>query len=165
MTLAHMRTSFAILALTLLVGCQYNPYAHLFTTTQPKQEDVAGSYLLTQQTIKPGGLGFLQGQQCVLELRGDGTFNVTNYPTWTEAFSPTNGQFVASITTTGRWTCDTVGTVSDGTTSQSYWGVRFSDADTQFDSLALTGKTAPYGLIMTYGDPDSGAVMIFEKKK
>jgi hypothetical protein len=160
-----MRTSFAILALTLLVGCQYNPYAHLFTTTQPKQEDVAGSYLLTQQTITPGGWGSLKGQQCVLELRGDGTFSVTNYPTWTEAFSPTSGLFVAFISTTGRWSCDTVGTVSDGRTSQSYWGVRFSDADTQLDSLALTGKTPPYGLIMTYGDPDSGTVMIFEKRK
>ena len=160
-----MRTPFAILALTLLLGCQYNPYAHLFTTTQPKQEDVAGSYSLSKQTIMPGGLGFLQGQRCVLELRGDGTFSVTNYPTWTEAFSSTNGQFVASISTTGRWSCDTVGTVSDGGTSQSYWGVRLSDADTQLDSLALTGKTAPHGLIMTYGDPDSGTVMIFGKKK
>jgi hypothetical protein len=63
-----MRTPFAILALTLLLGCQYNPYAHLFTTTQPKQEDVTGSYSLAKQTITPGGLGFLQGQRCVLEL-------------------------------------------------------------------------------------------------
>lgn len=163
--LAHTRTPFAIFALTLLVGCQFNPYAHLFTKTQPKQEDVVGTYALTQQTVAPGGLDFLQGQQCLLELRGDGSFSVTNYPTWTEAFSPTNGQFVASISTTGRWSCDPVGTVSDGTTSQSYWGVRFSDASPQLDSLALTGKNPPYGLIMTYGDPDSGTVMIFDKKK
>ena len=160
-----MRTSFAILTLMLLVGCQYNPYARLFTTTQPKQEDIAVSYLLTQQTITPGGLGVLKGQQCVLDLRGDGTFSVTNYPIWTEAFSPTNGQFVASISATGRWSCDTVGTVSDGSTSQSYWGVRLSDAGTQLGSLALTGKTPPYGLIMTYGDPDNGTVMIFERRK
>ncbi|MCO5045269.1 MAG: hypothetical protein J5I99_10760 [Verrucomicrobia bacterium] len=162
---AHIRTSFAILAVTpLLLGCQYNPYAHLFTTTQPKQEHVAGSYSLTQQTIAPGGLSLLQGQRCVLELRGDGTFSIMNYPTWSEAFSPTNGQLVASISATGRWSCDTVGVVSDGRKSQRYWGVQFSDADTQLDPLTLTGKTPPYGLIMTYGDPDSGTVMIFEKK-
>jgi hypothetical protein len=107
----------------------------------------------------------LQGRQCQLDLHEDGTFNITNYPTWTEAFSPTNGQFVAFVSTAGHWSCDTVGTVSDGNTSQSYWGVRFSDADSKLDSLALTGKAAPYGLIMTYGDPDSGTVMIFEKKK
>ncbi len=159
-----MRMRFAILVLTLLAGCHYNPYAHLFTTTQPKQEDVAGSYSLTKQTIALGGLGFLEGQQCVVALRGDGTFSVTNLPTWTEPYSPTNGQFVASINATGRWSCDTVGTVSNGSGYQRYWGVRFSDADTQLDSLALTGKTVPYGLIMTYGDPDSGTVMIFEKK-
>ena len=154
-----------MLILTLVVGCQYNPYAPLFTTTKPKQEDVAGSYLLTQQTIVPGGLGILKGGQCALDLRGDGTFIVTNYPTWTDAFSSSNGQFVASVSTMGRWSCDTVGTVSDGNTSQGYWGIRFSDADAQLDSLALTGKTTPYGLIMTYGDPDSGTVMIFEKRK
>ena len=74
-----------MLILTLVVGCQYNPYAPLFTTTKPKQEDVAGSYLLTQQTIVPGGLGILKGGQCALDLRGDGTFIVTNYPTWADA--------------------------------------------------------------------------------
>lgn len=155
---------FAILVL-MLSGCQYNPYAHLFTTTQPQQEDVAGSYVLTQQTITPAGLSVLQGQPCVLELRSDGTFSATNYPTWTDGFSPGSGQFVAAISTAGRWSSETVGTVSDGRTSQKYWGVRFAEANVELDSLALTGKVPPYGLIMTYGDPDSGTVMIFERKK
>lgn len=160
-----MRTSFAIIALVLLAGCQYNPYAHLFTTTQPKNEDVGGSYLLAHQRINADGLAVLQGRRCQLDLHLDGTFSITNYPTWTEAFSPTNSQFVEFLATTGRWSCDTVGSVSDGNTSKRYWGVVFSDAESKIDSLALTGKAAPYGLIMTHGDPDSGTVMIFEKKK
>ena len=162
--LHHIRAPFIVAALTLLVGCQYDPYAHLFTTVKPKSEDVAASYLLTQQTIEPGGLDLLKGRQCVLELHGDGTFSATNYPTWSEAFSPGAGKFVTAINTSGRWSLDTVGTVSNGGKSQSHWGIRFSDASKPMDSLALTGKTAPYGLIMTYGDPDSGTVMILEKK-
>ncbi|MDA0657688.1 MAG: hypothetical protein O2931_03500 [Planctomycetota bacterium] len=160
-----MRTLLAILVVTFVVGCQYDPYAHLFTTAEPNQDDVAGSYLLTQQTIIPGGLGAFSGQQCLLELRADGTFGATNYPTWTEEFSPNEVQLVACISAAGRWSCDTVGSVSDGTTSQSVWGVCFSNASTHLDSLALTGNCLPYGLIMTYGDPDSGSVMIFEWTK
>lgn len=160
-----MRRPFAILALILLAGCQYNPYAHLFTTTQPKLEDVVGSYLLAQQRITAPGLAVLQGRQCQLDLHQDGTFNITNYPTWTEAFSPANGQFVALISATGRWSCETTGSVSDGRTSKDHWGVVFSDADQKLHALDLTGQTPPYGLIMTYGDGDAGTVMIFEKKK
>lgn len=149
----------------LITGCQYDPYAHLFTTAQPKREDVMGSYVLTQQTITQGALSFLQDRQCLLDLESDGSFTLTDYPTWTEPFSPTNGQFLAVISTTGRWSCDTVGTVSDGRRSQSHWGIRFVDTNSKIESLALTGKAPPYGLIMTYGDPDSGQVMILEKKK
>ncbi|MBE0545747.1 MAG: hypothetical protein IH623_30825 [Verrucomicrobia bacterium] len=160
-----MRTLLAFLVMTLLAGCQYNPYAHLFTTTEPKQEDIAGLYVLDNQTITTGGLSVLKGRQCQLDLRLDGSCRVTNYPTWTDAFSVTNGQFVAFVSTTGRWQSDMVGTVSDGRNSQSYWGIRFSNTDSNIASPALTGKTAPYGLIMTYGDPDSGSVMIFKKQK
>jgi hypothetical protein len=160
-----MRVLLTILALVSLTGCQYNPYANQFTTAQPKPEDVTGTYALTEQTISPDGLSVLQGRQCQFDLRSDGTFSVTNYPTWSYAFSDGSGKFVAFVSGAGHWSCDTVGTVSDGSTSQSYWGVRFTDCNTNIDdALAFTGKAPPYGLIMTYGDPDSGTVMIFKKK-
>lgn len=158
-------TTLAIIASVLLAGCQYDPYAHRFTTAQPKEADVAGSYLLTQQTITRDGLSILRGQTCQLDLRADGSFALTNYPTWSEAFSATNGHFVGLISTTGRWSCATVGTVSDGRTSKEHWGVVFSESGQKLESLSLTGQAPLYGLILTYGDPDAGTVIIFERKK
>jgi hypothetical protein len=161
-----MRMLFSIFVITLLVaGCQYDPYAHLLTTSEPKQEDVVGSYELTQQNIVSGDLEFLQGRRCVLDLHSDGTFSITNYPFWSEAFSMTNSKLKSFISQTGRWSCAEVGGVSDGKTYKRNWGIQFSNTTTNLDSLALTGQAPPYGLIMTYGDPDSGTVMIFERKK
>ena len=154
-----MRTLCIILVSVLLAGCQYDPYADQFVTTQPKQDDVAGNYLLTQQTITTNGLSVLQGRQCQLDLLANNSFSVTNYPSWT------NGQLASFISTTGKWSCNVVGTVSGTNGGLGNWGVVFSGADSEVDSLALTGKGAPYGLIMTYGDPDSGTVMVFAKQK
>lgn len=162
---SHIGTALAIVASVLLVGCQYDPYAHRFTTVKPKGADVAGSYSLTQQTITRDGLSVLRGQSCQLDLRANGSFALTNYPTWSEAFSATNGQLVGLISTTGRWSCATVGTVSDGRTSKEHWGVVFSESGQKLESLSLTGQAPPYGLIMTHGDPDAGTVMIFKRTK
>ena len=145
--------------LGFLVGCQHNSwdrYADSLTTTRPKQKDIVSSYLLTQQTIATNGVAVLQGRQCQLDLQTDGSFQVANYPTWT------NSQFASFISTTGHWYCDKVGAVHD---NQSVWGIRFDDVSNKVDSLSFTGKAAPYGLLMTYGDPDENAVMIFARKK
>jgi hypothetical protein len=150
---------FTIFVLVLLIGCKrddWDSYAQSLTTTKPNQKEIVGSYLLTQQTINTNGMAILQNRQCQLDLQPDGSFEITNYPIWT------NGQFASFISTIGHWHCDTVGFVYS---NQRVWGVRFSDADSRLDALSFTGKTAPYGLLMTYGDPDENAVMIFEKKK
>ncbi len=143
-----------------LVGCEHfddswDRYAHTLTTTRPKQEDIVGSYLLTQQTITTNGMAILQGRQSQLDLQADGSFQIVNYPTWT------NFQFAGFISTTGHWYCDNIITTYG---TQSVWSIRFSDTDSRMDSLDFTGKAAPYGLLMTHGDPDENAVMIFEKK-
>jgi hypothetical protein len=165
----HMRTLFVILTLILLLGCQrqsdgWRPDSHTFTTTQPKQQDLAGSYLLTQQTITTNGLAVLQGRQCQLELRPDGSFSITNYPIWTDAAKLQITNFVFTIFTKGHWTCNEIGSIH----GQPLWGILFDprfDSSTQFPSTALTGKQAPYGLVMVYGDWDEHAEMVFEKKK
>jgi hypothetical protein len=161
------RCTWAILVFIALVqfsGCSRgDPYANSYTTKQPKQKDVAGVYLLVDQTITQGGLSILKGQQCILVLLADGSFQATNYPRWT---APGNiKQLTALASVQGRWQCDTVGSVDNGLTMQKCWGINFSGADHEIDGLNLTGQSPPYGLIMGYGDPDSGEVMIFEKKK
>lgn len=154
-----MRSTFLTLLLILLVGCgqqeSWDKYSDSLTTTQPKQADIAGSYLLTHLTITTNGMAALGGRMCQLDLQADGSFAVTNYPIWT------NSQLENFISTTGHWRCDTVGLVHD---NQSVWGIRFADCDNRLDLLSFTGNAAPYGLLMTYGDPDENAVMIFEKK-
>lgn len=157
-----MRAAFAILALVLMVGCQrkgsqdgWDHYASMLTTNQPSQQEVVGSYLLTQQTITTNGMTVFQGRQCRLDLQPNGSFAVTNYPTWT------NSQIESFISTAGHWRCDRVGSVYD---NQPVWGISFADADRRLELLSFTGKAAPYGLLMTYGDPDENAVMVFEKK-
>ena len=100
-----------------------------------------------------------------MDLRADGSFALTHYPTWGEAFSATNGQVIGFVSTTGRWGCARIGTVSNGWTGKKFWGVVFSESGHNLESLALPREAPAYGLIFTYGDPDTGAVMIFERKQ
>ena len=142
------------------------PSPELFVITQPKQEDIPGTYLLTRQTITTNGLAALEGRHCHLELRPDGSFSVTNYPRWSPDDDSTEPHVVAFTSTTGHWHCVTFSNVIVyiGQSAQHFWGIEFSDTVTGIDSLALRGKTPPYDLMMTFGDPDDGAVMMFEKK-
>lgn len=158
-----MRTLFAIFAVVLLFGCGrrsdgWRPETHTFTTTQPQQSDLSGSYILAQQTITTNGISALRDQPCQLDLQSDGTFSITNYPMWTETSDQkriTNFAF-----TSGRWKCDTIGS----THGQPLWGIRF-EAESHLLTTVLAGSKTPYQLVMIYGDGDEGTEMIFEKKK
>ena len=101
-----------------------------------------------------------EGAEVFCDLRPDGSFTVTNYPRWLSVSSttPRVGEF---ISTTGRWCCDTVGIFYD---DHECWGVVFSDTHVAIDTLALRSNGAPYDLMLTYGDPDEGAVMTFGRK-
>lgn len=151
----------AVLNLGWGSGWPHVPPAKLFVTTQPNREDVAGVYELTRQTITSNGLAELGGRSCLLDLRPDGSFTVTNYPRWSPD-SSTPPHVIAFISTTGRWRCDTVHIIYEG---HECWGVVFSDAQAGIDALALRSKGAPYDLMLTYGDGDDGTVMTFQKKK
>ena len=151
----------AVLYLPWGSGWPHVPSPKLYVFTQPKKEDVAGVYQLTQQTITTNGLAVLGNRLCQLDLRPDGSFSVTNYPQWSPMAS-TRAHVVEFISTTGRWRCDTVNISYRG---HDCWGVVFSDAQASIDSLALRSKGAPYDLMLTYGDGDDGTVMTFGKKK
>jgi hypothetical protein len=114
--------------------------AEAFTTTKPKPEDVAGTYSLA-------------GKQCRLVLHADGSFQVTNYPTW-------------SASTIGRWQFVSPGiTYPDGNTAQQFWGIQLTAVDGRTDTLELTGKASPYRLVKLAADADEGALMTFDKEK
>jgi hypothetical protein len=137
------------------------PPPELYVTAQPKQEDVAGVYELTGQTITKNGLAVLEGRTCRLDLRPDGSFSVTNYPQWSPDSSP-EPRIVSFISTTGRWRCDDTRMLSGR--GRPYWSVLFLDTPAGMDSLALRSKGAPYDLMLIYGDGDDGTVMMLGKK-
>jgi len=150
-----MRLLLVILVSLLAVGCDsgFNAGAvsgKPFTTEQPKKEDVAGSYVLVAQSVTTNGLSAFQGRQCRLDLKPDGAFSVTNYINWRQS---------DFMSTTGHWKCETVGS----TEGHDMWGVRF-DSEPRIEDAALSGKTAPYRIVMIFGDPDSDETMIFEKR-
>jgi hypothetical protein len=67
-----------ILAGCQLAGCQYDPHAHLDSTSEPKTEDVVGTYVLDYFDL-PLETGSAR-PAVVVELRADGTFTATNVP-------------------------------------------------------------------------------------
>lgn len=148
-----------ILALLILLSvacfCQFDPYAYLLTTKEPEAADVTGLYILKEQTLTDEGLDFLQGKQITIDLAPDGTATLSNFPLWLEG-GISSYKLDRFLSGSGRWEVGTVGVLSEG---DDVWGIRFSE----INSASLTGDQPPYGLIFTYGDPDSGDVMIFEK--
>jgi len=155
-----MRTLRLILVTLALVGCQYDPHAHLYTTSEPKTEDIVGTYVLDAFHLPPevGGAR----PEVVVELHADGTFAATNVPPW--EFGWPGPEFFGSLLSgTGKWEKDTLGTLNPG--HKSIWGVYLRTPDNRFHPANFTGRKPPYGLIFTLGDPDSGHAVILKRKE
>lgn len=143
--------------------CPYNPYTNQFTTQEPKIDSLAGIYLLKQQTLTVGGLGFLNDNQATIELHSDGTFSAANFPQWEETNSGSY-RFAVLKSTKGVWHSETAGGVSDGNESdlKMAWQIVFEPPLS--NAVANLGNNQkPYRLIFTYGDGDSGTVMFFDQ--
>ncbi len=149
----------------LAAGCQFDPYADLFTTELPKSVNLVGRYVLTSQMVNDAGLAALNGKPCEIELRADGSFSATNVLA-KGVDSPAPNFFLTLVSGTGTWEPTSVGSISDGFgPSKTLWGVGFDSSAGAFESVGLTGSGPPYGLIYTIGDPDAGDAMIFERAK
>lgn len=154
-----MRTLLLILASLALVGCQYDPHANLYTTSEPKSDDVVGTYVLDTFHLPPQ-VGSAP-QDVVVELHADGTFAATNVPPWMLEDPGTNF-FRSLLTGSGKWEKATLGTLDPG--QKRIWGVYLRTPDNRFEPANFTGDMPPYGLIFTLGDPDSGYAVILRKK-
>jgi hypothetical protein len=157
-----MRSTIMILALAA-AGCQYDPYAHEFTTAKPDPAALAGIYRLKEQTVAPGGLTALGGKECKVDLRDDGTFVATHVPPFSaEQTGPS--LLNRLVSGQGRWRVESVGAVSDGQgPARTHWGIRLESESEAMMAPGLKGDGPPYGLIFTIGDPDAGQVLILEK--
>jgi len=154
-----MRTLSLILVSLALVGCQYDPHANLYTTSEPKAGDVVGTYVLDAFHLPPE-VGTAR-PDVVVELRADGAFTATNVPPW-ELGWPSTNFFASLLSGDGKWEKGSLGTLDPG--QKKIWGVYLRTPDNRFHPANFTGDKPPYGLIFTLGDPDSGHAVILRKK-
>lgn len=155
-----MRCWLPVLCSLLLVGCQWDPHAPLYTTAEPKTADMVGTYVLDALHLPPAARG--AQPEVVVELRADGTFTAKNVPPW--RVDPLDARFLASLVSgEGRWQKSPVGT--RGPEGAEIWGVYLHTPDKGLLPAKLTGSKPPYGLIFTLGDPDSGHAVILSRRQ
>ncbi len=152
-----------LFCVAMSIGCGRK--SHEYVHTKPREVDVVGSYVLTDQTVIKGGVSALGGRHCQLDLRSDGSFGITNYPNCAGARSAGLTQFNTFISTTGTWKLSSVGTTYDyGPNPKDCWGISLNGTNGRIDSPAFTGRTPPYELVTTLGDPDSNNTLRIKRK-
>jgi len=157
---------FGFLILIVFISCQYDPYAHKYTTTEPKESDLIGTYTFEKQTVNYDISEFkdsINNRTVIpkIEINSNGTYKVVNFPVF-ENWNPT---FSGLITNSGKWNKTTVGSIGDGTGKlKNHWGINFDQLPEESQNVGLMNKKYPYKLIFGFGDPDEGNVMIFKKE-
>lgn len=143
-----------------MVGCQFNPYAREFTTDRPQKEDVIGVYQFKEQTISQFPVDEI-GKRATIILKSDGTYQANNIP---NVFRGADAETRKYISATGKWNIESIGTVDNSWgRTKSQWGITLTGIDESLTNIGFTGDKAPYGLIVTFDDPDLAEVMIFRK--
>lgn len=150
--------------------CQYDPFAHEYTSTPPQEADVVGTYTLTRQTLNHEPIDKLMAldgsspSTFKFILYADNGFEAVNLPVWIEGSS--DGWAVYKfVSLSGTWGIDIVGAVSDGTKKiADVWGIVLSGDEAPSVHVTLAGEKPPYKLIFGYGDPDGGYAMIYERE-
>lgn len=152
-----------LFALYALIGCQFDPYYSLYTTTMPTVSDVAGTYELTYQEMdyyEPSLKAQIKrlALKPRIELLKDGTLRATNFPLFTEGSPhPKFEGFTNFITT---YEIGSVGGLSSGVSIYGF----VMGTDTAFHQT-FQGNPIPNGIIFGHGDPDQGDGLIFDKVK
>ena len=147
------------LTMILLAGCQYDPHGDLYLTTEPKAEDVVGTYVLERFDF-PQKITIAH-RNVEVELHADGTFTATNVPPWVLG-EPDAPFFSTLLSGTGNWEKAKIGILDPG--SHPMWGVYLRTPDNRIHPAHFTGKKPPYGLIFTLGDPDSGNAILLKRR-
>jgi len=143
-----------------LAACQYDPHAGLYTTTEPRDADIIGTYVLDRFDL-PEEIT-IEHHDVEVELHSDGTFSAKNVPPW-ELTTPTKETFFGGLLSgTGRWEKAPIGTLDPG--GRQMWGIYLRAPGNEFHPANFTGAKPPYGLIFTLGDPDSGDAVILKRK-
>jgi hypothetical protein len=157
-----MRGSILSTLMLLILACQYDPFAHLYTTQKPAEADLVGAYVLSSQTVTLEGIEELDGKSRTVVLQEDGLFTVTNVPLWEHSAEAT-AVFESLVSGSGRWRLGTVGAVETFRGAKDHWGVYFDTEEQAIMPAGLTGSGPPYGLVFGIGDPDLGHAFILKR--
>lgn len=141
-----------------MAGCQFDPYAGDFTTEQPKK-DVIGIYQFKEQTISDFPIDKV-GKQATIVLNSDGTYTANDIP---NVFKGADAETRRHISAAGNWKIGEISGIDNGGGTKSQWGITLTGIDESLTNIGFTGNKAPYGLIVTFDDPDLAEVMIFRK--
>ncbi|MGN6395968.1 MAG: hypothetical protein ACTHMI_10415 [Mucilaginibacter sp.] len=139
-----------IVFLVVINGCQFDLYAGDLTTAQPKPEDVIGVYKFTEQTISDVSIDKL-GQNATIVLKSDGTYQANNIP---NVFGGPGAESRKYISAKGNWKIEEIGSVDNGQGTKSEWGITLTSIDESLSNISFTGDKTPYGLMVTFDDPD-----------
>jgi hypothetical protein len=143
------------------IGCQYDPYATDLTIKEPALKDIFGTYYFEEQTVRNID-GLMAKKDASINLNADGTYLMTNIPDLT---GKQNMKDIKLISAWGQWEMTTVSGVDNGWGHvKQAWGIRLTAVTESLSTIGFMGEAPNYKLIITYGDPDAGTVMIFAKK-
>lgn len=123
--------------------------------------ELVGTYKFEEQTAVTT-TSSTQFQNATITLYADSTFQASNMPDFNRSMEFKLHEFV---TAKGKWNIDTNGSVANGTGSpDSIWGMDLTGMPESLSHIEFMGNKPPYKLIVTYGDPDGGAVLILHRK-
>ena len=152
--------SFTIIAIA--TGC-YSPYANESLTVKPKGEDVVGDYEFDFQSVDYS-LDKEELRKGRLLVNKDGTFRIVDLPAF-ETIKPMRHKFGKQISLSGKWTIEKIGAIDFGSGGlKDHWGLILDSAPDELRYAGLMGAEKPTGIMFTFGDPDSGEVMVMKKK-
>lgn len=147
-----------------IVSCQYDPYAHLYITEKPTIESAVGTYQFDFQTLSDQlDNEKLKQRKSRIVLSPNQTFHIYKLPYFKEV-DVFNHKYDRSITTSGTWKIEVIGSVSNGGDhSENYWGIVLESVPKELRRASFLGDKKPNGIVFGYGDPDQGEVLLLRK--
>ncbi len=75
------RSTVAVLLLAISIACQYDPFAHEYTSVKPTDTELIGQYELDDDTIEMLRRHDVPRPSSRFVLQSDGTFAISDVPT------------------------------------------------------------------------------------
>lgn len=157
-------------AFVALCACQYDPHAKDYTTKEPALAEIVGEYELDQIYMETYSTGIRDkvsklDAPPLIRLLADGTFIAERFPYFSETASGFEYKFEDFRALDAKWSQAVVGSIGDGSGSlKSHYGITVEDLPTHLSSIGFTGRKKVDGLIIGFGDPDSGDAIKYKKK-